>query len=112
MIDAPQTAQTDGDAAQTAPGNFKTKKSKAVAKTGGKPVAEVLKSCGVAESLIPNFIDPKYWLEYFPPFGIADLQQFGIRTDWRRSFITTDANPYYDAFVRWQFNILKQLRVE
>eukprot|EP00392_Amoebophrya_sp_AT5.2_P008071 g8090.t1 len=112
MIDAPQTAETDGadaqNPSQTAPGNFKTKKSKAVAKTGGKPVAEVLKSCGVADSLIPNFIDPKYWLEYFPPFGIADLQQFGIRTDWRRSFITTDANPYYDAFVRWQFTILKQ----
>ncbi len=23
--------------------------------------------------------------------------------DWRRSFITTDVNPYYDSFVRWQF---------
>jgi leucyl-tRNA synthetase len=31
------------------------------------------------------------------------------QTDWRRSFITTDANPYYDAFVRWQFNVLKDL---
>lgn len=26
--------------------------------------------------------------------------------DWRRSFITTDANPYYDAFVRWHMNTL------
>lgn len=23
--------------------------------------------------------------------------------DWRRSFITTDMNPFYDSFTRWQF---------
>jgi len=26
--------------------------------------------------------------------------------DFRRAFITTDANPYYDSFVRWQFKHL------
>ena len=31
----------------------------------------------------------------------------GCGIDWRRSFITTDRNPYYDSFVRWQFNTLK-----
>ena len=31
------------------------------------------------------------------------------QVDWRRSFITTDANPFYDSFVRWQFLRLKQL---
>jgi leucyl-tRNA synthetase len=36
------------------------------------------------------------------------LQEFGLHTDWRRSFITTEANPYYDSYIRWQFNILKQ----
>lgn len=30
----------------------------------------------------------------------------GANVDWRRSFITTDVNPYYDSFVRWQFNLL------
>ena len=29
------------------------------------------------------------------------------KVDWRRSFITTDANPFYDSFVRWQFLTLK-----
>lgn len=29
--------------------------------------------------------------------------------DWRRAFITTDVNPYYDSFVRWQFRKLKAL---
>jgi leucyl-tRNA synthetase len=31
------------------------------------------------------------------------------QVDWRRSFITTDHNPFYDAFVRWQFNTLKKI---
>lgn len=26
-----------------------------------------------------------------------------FQVDWRRSFITTDVNPFYDSFVRWQF---------
>ena len=32
----------------------------------------------------------------------------GLHVDWRRTFITTDVNPYYDAFVRWQFVRLKE----
>ncbi len=32
---------------------------------------------------------------------------WGACIDWRRSFVTTDANPYYDSFVRWQYNTLK-----
>lgn len=27
--------------------------------------------------------------------------------DWRRTFITTDVNPFYDSFIRWQFHHLK-----
>lgn len=33
----------------------------------------------------------------------------GTRIDWRRSFLTTDINPYYDSFVRWQMNKLYDL---
>ena len=33
----------------------------------------------------------------------------GTRVDWRRSFMTTPANPYYDTFVRWQMNKLHAL---
>ena len=32
----------------------------------------------------------------------------GLHTDWRRTFITTDANPFFDSFVRWQFVRLKE----
>jgi valyl-tRNA synthetase len=37
-----------------------------------------------------------------------DLKAMGVKVDWRRSFITTDVNPYYDSFVRWQFLKLKE----
>lgn len=29
------------------------------------------------------------------------------QVDWRRTFITTDSNPFFDQFVRWQFLKLK-----
>ena len=51
----------------------------------------------------------QYWLEFFPPLCKRDLTNFGARIDWRRQFVTTDANPYYDAFVRWQMIRLKEL---
>lgn len=30
-----------------------------------------------------------------------------LQVDWRRTFLTTDVNPYYDSFVRWQFQHLR-----
>lgn len=63
---------------------------------------------GVPEAEIPQFVDPYKWVKFFPEFCLTDMKRFGARVDWRRSFITTDANPVYDAFIRWQFNTLKQ----
>ncbi len=40
---------------------------------------------------------------YFYLFNI-----FNLKVDWRRSFITTDVNPFYDSFVRWQFIRLRE----
>ena len=62
----------------------------------------------VPEDEIASFADPLKWLSYFPPFGASDLKAFGCAIDWRRSFITTSVNPFYDAFVRWQFNRLRE----
>lgn len=36
------------------------------------------------------------------------MKDLGIHTDWRRSFITTVENPFYNAFVEWQFKTLKE----
>ncbi|OII78057.1 leucyl-tRNA synthetase [Cryptosporidium andersoni] len=86
-------------------------KSKVAAKIGGlKTQYEILESMGIEVSDIPKFTDPVYWTEYFPPLAMEDLKLFGAAVDWRRSFITTNINPYYDAFVKWQFRTLKYKR--
>ncbi|GMI13865.1 hypothetical protein TrLO_g9093 [Triparma laevis f. longispina] len=57
---------------------------------------------------IPAFVDPEMWLQYFPPHGLTDLKRFGSGIDWRRSFITTSTNLFYDKFIRWQFETLRE----
>ena len=49
-----------------------------------------------------------HWLRYFPPRAMRDIRALGCGVDWRRSFITTDVNPFYDSFVRWQFELLRR----
>ncbi|CAM1503990.1 Fc.00g015810.m01.CDS01 [Cosmosporella sp. VM-42] len=95
---------------KTDPTKFVAKKGKAAAKTVKmKYQFQIMQAIGIPTQEIHLFADPQYWLEFFPPLAIADLTNFGCRIDWRRSFVTTDANPYYDAFVRWQMNRLKEL---
>ncbi|CAA7035480.1 unnamed protein product [Microthlaspi erraticum] len=63
------------------PGQFKGKKSKVAAKSGGQVHQwEIMRSFGLTDSC-----------------------------DWRRSFVTTDVNPFFDAFVRWQMRKLKSM---
>uniref|UniRef100_V9KA46 Leucine--tRNA ligase, cytoplasmic n=1 Tax=Callorhinchus milii TaxID=7868 RepID=V9KA46_CALMI len=87
----------------------KGKKSKAAAKTGrAKFQWDIMKSLGLSDVEIVEFAEAEHWLNYFPPLAIKDLKSIGLKVDWRRSFITTDANPFYDSFVKWQFLILKE----
>lgn len=121
QMKTPAETTTDGGAGSgvespttnvTVAGQFHGKRSKAVAKSGpAKTQWEIMGSCGVPEELIPEFQDAQFWLQYFPPLAKSDLQRFGLAADWRRSFITTDRNPYYDAFIRWQFNTLRRRNV-
>ena len=89
-------------------GKHKGKKTKLVAKTGKKKQWEIMVMLNIPLDEIPKFTDAEYWLKFFPPYGQQDLKQFGLHTDWRRSFITTSLNPYYDKFIRWQFRKLKE----
>jgi len=89
-------------------GVFKGKKTKLAAKTGKKTTWEILQACDVDTDEIPKFVDATHWLRYFPPIGQSDLEIFGLNTDWRRSFVTTDINPYYNAFIEWQFRQLRK----
>ncbi|KAG5391708.1 hypothetical protein IGI04_021671 [Brassica rapa subsp. trilocularis] len=92
------------------PWQFKGKKSKVAAKAGGQVYQwEIMRSFGLTDSEIAKFQDPYEWLYYFPPLAVEDLRAYGLGCDWRRSFVTTDVNPFFDAFVRWQMRKLKSM---
>uniref|UniRef100_A0A1D1XWB6 leucine--tRNA ligase n=1 Tax=Anthurium amnicola TaxID=1678845 RepID=A0A1D1XWB6_9ARAE len=106
-----EESKADGSAdGQAAPDKFKSKRSKAAAKSGGdKYQWDIMRSFGLSDAEIAKFQDPYHWLTHFPPLAMEDLRAFGIGCDWRRSFITTDMNPFYDSFVRWQMRKLKEM---
>lgn len=70
-------------------------------------VASILRGLGFED--VRPFADPKHWIRTFPQFCIDSLTKFHGSIDWRRSFITTEINKYYDSFVRYQFRKLKRL---
>ena len=109
-MEAELQAAAEAKAAKQAPEQkAKGGKTKLVAKSGTGIVRQwnILKKM-VPEDEIPAFVDPLHWLAYFPPIGVAHLRNFGAGVDWRRAFITTAKNPYYDTFIRWQFNTLRK----
>lgn len=66
----------------------------------------ILHNMGISKEEIPKFVDPYYWIKYFPQITQTDLQNFGVCVDYNRSFVTTDLNPYFDQFIKWQFHNL------
>lgn len=68
-----------------------------------------MRSLGLSDSEIPEFQEPSKWLNYFPPLAVEYLKAFGLGCDWSRFFVTTDLNPYFDKFVRWQMWKLKEI---
>lgn len=107
-VDEP-VAEESKSAEATIAAKSKGKKSKLIVKGQAGPMRQwdILAKM-VPQDEIASFADPLKWLNYFPPYGASDLKAFGSAIDWRRSFITTSANPYYDAFIRWQYNRLKE----
>jgi leucyl-tRNA synthetase len=68
----------------------------------------ILKNLGFSEKEVPRFGEVKHWIDTFVPAAQIDFARIGNGVDWRRSFITTDLNPYYDKFIKWQFRKLKE----
>jgi leucyl-tRNA synthetase len=98
------------EGAEVAPDKFKGKKSKVAAKSGGQMYQwNIMREFGLSDAEIARFQDPYEWLHFFPPYAVEDLKAFGLGVDWRRSFVTTDMNPFFDAFVRWQMNKLRDM---
>ena len=102
-------AKAKADKEKAAGGGKKGGKTKLVQKSGTGIVRQwnILKRM-VPEDDIPQFANPYHWLQYFPPIGVEHMKRFGSGVDWRRCFITTSVNGYYDAFIRWQFNTLRE----
>ena len=74
----------------------------------GLTQVEILREIGVSDEDIHKFKDPEYWLKYFPPYAQSDLENLGTNIDFRRSFITTDEQKYYDKFIEWHMKKLKE----
>ena len=68
---------------------------------------KIMKMQGFSDEQIKKFEDPVAWVKYFPKEARRDMQNMGFSVDLRREFITTELNPQYDAFIRWQFRKLK-----
>ncbi|KAJ3197083.1 cytosolic leucyl tRNA synthetase [Irineochytrium annulatum] len=115
FVDEPAEPETPPEPVQKSdapvdPTKVVKKHGKAASKnTGLKWQFQIMRTMDVPNEEIHKFADPEYWLSYFPPRVMDDLKALGVHVDWRRSFITTDTNPYFDSFVRWQFNVLKSL---
>eukprot|EP01091_Cochliopodium_minus_P016972 TRINITY_DN6527_c0_g1_i2.p1 TRINITY_DN6527_c0_g1~~TRINITY_DN6527_c0_g1_i2.p1 ORF type:complete len:1070 (-),score=405.94 TRINITY_DN6527_c0_g1_i2:34-3243(-) len=85
----------------------KSNKSKANAKTIDAFQWEIMLSMDVPENEIQEFVNTDKWITYFPKWATVDLKSIGACIDWRRTFITTDKNPFFDQFVRWHLTTLK-----
>ena len=77
-------------------------------KEGEEKQVNALKLMGFKDDEIPKFSDPLHWVKTFSKAWEADLRGLGVSIDWRRSFITTDLNPRYSKFIKWQFRTLKK----
>jgi leucyl-tRNA synthetase len=90
---------------------FTAKKGKSASKVVKmKYQFQIMQALGIPTEEIHCFANPAHWLNFFPPLCQQDLTNLGCRIDWRRSFVTTDANPYYDSFIRWQMRRLRELK--
>lgn len=100
-----EKAAAAAEKAAEAPGKHKSKRGKAAPP---KPQWMIMQDMGLSAEEIPKFTDSRHWLNYFPELAVQDLKAMGCHIDFRRSFITTDVNPYYDSFVQWQFRRLRE----
>ena len=70
---------------------------------------KILADMGITkEEELKKFEEPEHWIKFFAPEFKKDFNAIGASIDWRRDYITTSLNPYYDKFIRWQFRKLKE----
>ena len=67
-----------------------------------------LKMMGIPDEEIPKFSEPVYWVKFFKKAWREDFKRYGLSIDWRREFNTTYLNPPYNAFIQWQYTVLRE----
>ncbi|KAH7382135.1 hypothetical protein BKA66DRAFT_418613 [Pyrenochaeta sp. MPI-SDFR-AT-0127] len=111
LDDVPEPPAPTQAEAKTDLTKFKAHKGKASAKTiKTKYQFQIMLAQGIPLEDIHKFADPYHWIKFFPPLAKRDLTNFGARIDWRRQFVTTDANPFFDSFVGWQMRKLLDMK--
>ncbi|HLE97618.1 MAG TPA: leucine--tRNA ligase [Candidatus Thermoplasmatota archaeon] len=68
---------------------------------------QILRDMGVPDADLPKFADPVHWVRHFPKQWREDIERYGLMVDWTREFHTSELDPAYDAFIRWQFRRLR-----
>ena len=75
---------------------------------GDQSVKKMLTDMDIPEDEIERFKQPEYWVEYFPARAMVALKKLNLPgLNLTRGFVTTEINPDFDSFVRWQFMRLK-----
>lgn len=69
---------------------------------------KIMQDMGFTENDFSKFEKPEYWIEFFAPEFKKDFENAGLSIDWRREFFTTQLNPRYDKFIRWQLEKLRE----
>lgn len=69
---------------------------------------KIMTEMGFTEEDLVKFEDPEYWVTFFAPEAKKDYSELGLSIDWRRELVTTELNPHYDKFIKWQFNKLRE----
>ncbi|ANQ09058.1 Leucyl-trna synthetase [Plasmodium coatneyi] len=107
LVETAQLEQESGKKKQTDATVFRSNKSKQQSKGSKQNTQyEIMKQMDISDEEIHHFQKPQYWCYYFSSKAKDHLSSLGLFCDWRRSFITTNMNPYYDKFVNWHFNTL------
>jgi leucyl-tRNA synthetase len=60
-----------------------------------------MKGFGLSDEDIAKFQDSHYWVDILSSLAKKKLKVFGLGCDWKRLFIMTGVNPFYNALFRW-----------
>lgn len=58
-----------------------------------------MQSLGLKDDEIKNFAEADYWLDYFPPLALEDLNKFGIHVSILIKFVFSTKNVQFHIHI-------------